>query len=253
LSLQRRWEAPLSHAHALSLGPVSHAGRLGQPLDFAVTVRLDADESVAPTCIAADVAVGDTPVPPQHVRARLVRNPRSNDAEARVYTTVKLTEPVVSVTLSLGCPPKISHKFVSLLDPPAATARSPVLAAAPPDERAGLIATAAAAEMPAASEPAAPPRPPEVPPGLEERLERLHQDQLATQQSLQALQQRLRNAEQAARQTDPAIYGLATLVVLLMGVIVMLLWRLMLMQRQAAWRRSRRRWSTRARCCRRCR
>src|SRR5205085_5134078 len=94
------------HARALSLGPVSHAGRLGQPLDFAVAVKLDPDDSVAPTCIAAEVTAGDNHVPPQQVRARLVRSGRAGEAEARVFTTVKLNDAVVSVTLSLGCPPK---------------------------------------------------------------------------------------------------------------------------------------------------
>src|SRR5258705_5044421 len=61
--------------------------------------------------------------------------------------------------------------------------------------------------------------------GLEERLNRQQLEYQATQQAVAAMQARLREAEQG-RRTDPAIYGLSTLVVLLLGTIAFLLWRL---------------------------
>ena len=105
-------------AMALGFGAVTNATRLGQPLDFTVAVKLDPDEAVDPACVNADVTAGDTHIPPAQVRARLVRSSHATDAFVRVGTTGRVREPVVTVLLSLGCPPRASHKFVSLLDPP---------------------------------------------------------------------------------------------------------------------------------------
>jgi len=157
------------------------------------------------------------------VRTRLVRSGRATDALVRITSTTRVREPVVTVVLSLGCPPRIAHKFVSLLDPPAAVARpEPVKAVAP---------------IPAVTPPPAtvaelPPAPPDADErqhareqvqALQERVERLQQAQESLQQSVSNLQARLRASEEARH--DPALYGLSTLVVLLLVVIAMLLWR----------------------------
>src|SRR5688500_4199372 len=89
-----------STAMALSLGAVSNASRLGQPLDFAVAVKLDPEEALPPHCVFAEVTAGDNRIPPGQVRARLIRSGRSAEAVARISTTVRLNEPVVTVTLS---------------------------------------------------------------------------------------------------------------------------------------------------------
>lgn len=222
---------------AMSLGAVSNASRLGQPLDFAVAVKLDPDESLPPHCVSAEVTAGDHQIAPNQVRARLVRSGRSVDAVARITTTVRLNEPVVTVTLSLGCPARLSHKFVSLLDPPlvaprAATTAPPATAQAPaatlpPAQEAPAAAAAESDEQRA--------RERELLQSLDARVERLRQDHQATQQQLQTLQLRLRETEQAKRQTDPAIYGLTSLVLMLLAVIALLLWRLSRLQRQTAW------------------
>jgi len=70
--------------------------------------------------------------------------------------------------------------------------------------------------------------------GLEEQLERQRQEHQATQQTLAAMQAKLREAEQV-RRTDPTIYGLTILAVLLLGTIVVLLWRLSRLQSQRSW------------------
>ncbi|RQP22136.1 hypothetical protein DZC73_24335 [Albitalea terrae] len=59
--------------------------------------------------------------------------------------------------------------------------------------------------------------------GLEERLERQHQESQAAQQQINTLQAKLREVDQARRGTDPAIYGLGTIALgLLITVIVLL-------------------------------
>src|SRR6267142_7094346 len=67
--------------------------------------------------------------------------------------------------------------------------------------------------------------------GLEERVNRQQLEYQATQQAVAAMQARLREAEQG-RRTDPAIYGLSTLVVLLLGTIAFLIWRLSHLERK---------------------
>lgn len=228
-----------STAFALSLGPVTNGSRLGQPLDFAVAVKLDADESLSPQCVFADVMAGDKHVPAAQVRTRLLRG-RANEAIAHVLTRTRLNEPVVSVTLSLGCPPRLSHKFVSLLDPPLApAARAPAAAttaAATPASGASMP-PAGSVERPAAAPPGDtdPARDHERLRGIDDRLEQQRAESQAAQQAIAALQARLRDLELAQR-TDPVIYGLASLVVMLLIVIAMLLWRLMRTQSQQAWR-----------------
>jgi hypothetical protein len=54
---------------------------------------------------------------------------------------------------------------------------------------------------------------------LAERIEKLRTEQRAMQQSIAALQARLREAEEARQHADPVLYGLSALVVLLLGVI----------------------------------
>lgn len=235
-----------STAMAVSLGAVSNTSRLGQPLDFAVAVKLDPDEALPAHCVSAEVTAGDNRIAPNHVRARLVRNGRAGDAVARITTTVRLNEPVVTVTLSLGCPAKLSHKFVSLLDPPLVASRAAAPGPATAETRGTpppvSVSPPAAVVPPVQESPAVPVEPDdqrardrELLQGLDGRIERLREEGHATQQLVQSLQLRLRDAEQAKRQTDPAIYGLASLVVMLLAVIAVLLWRLTRLQRQQAW------------------
>src|SRR2546423_7770362 len=242
-------------AMALGFGAVTNATRLGQPLDFTVAVKLDPDEAVEPACVNADVTAGDTHIPPAQVRARLVRSSRATDAFVRIGTTSRVREPVVTVLLSLGCPPRASHKFVSLLDPPLPAAlRGDATRAmpggAPARASATTPATAPAAMTPspapvvvAAADAATPaPAPPdgddrsrdrEQLQALEQRVEVLRQDQQAAQQSVAALQSKLRQMEEGRH--DPALYGLAKLVVLLLGVIALLLWRQSRVRSEDAW------------------
>ena len=237
-----------SAAMALGFGPVNNATRLGQPLDFSIAVKLDPDESLTAQCVAAEVTAGDIRIPPQHVRTRLIRGAGSSDALVRVSTTRRVNEPVVTVLVSLGCPPRVSHKFVSLLDPPLAasrveaaktmqvTARPGAAAAVAPLGGTPPIAGAEAPASAALTDIDERTHDRQLLLSLEERLQRQGDEQQATQQGLAVVQARLREAEQA-RRTDPALYGLATLVLLLLGVIAVLLWRYSRLRSEQAWLR----------------
>jgi hypothetical protein len=235
-----------SAAMALGFGSVTNATRLGQPLDFTVAVKLDGDESLQPACVSADVTAGDTRIPPAQVHTRLVRNGRASDALVRISTTSRVREPVVTVVLSLGCPPRVAHKFVSLLDPaPAAPRGEPIaktaLAAAPPVPAPAPVPVAApapAAEAPgtvAGTDTGERMQDAEKLQALQDSVERLRQEQQALQQSVTALQAKLRETQEARH--DPALYGLATLVVLLLVVVITLLLRDRRHRSDQAWMR----------------
>jgi hypothetical protein len=232
-----------SAALALGFGPVSNASRLGQPLDLSVALKIDSSESLSPDCVLAEVSAGDNRIAPAQVRTQLVRQGSSQAAVARIRTTSRINEPVVTVVLSLGCPPKAAHKFVSLLDPPrtaattaplshAVAARADAPAAAGASQVVGAPASSVSSPLTlephgvqAVAEVELQARERERTTVLEERLDRLNREHRATAQAVAALQGRLREAE-AARRSDPAIYGLVTLVVLLLVAIGALLWRL---------------------------
>jgi hypothetical protein len=235
-----------SAAMALGFGPVTNATRLGQALDFTVAVKLDADETLSPSCVSADVSAGDSHLASSQVRTRLVRNGRASDALVRITSTTRVREPVVTVVLSLGCPPRVARKFVSLLDPaPAAPPRGETMTktalaaaalvhAAAPGVAAAAAEAAEAASAPVDAEPRAA-NDSEQLKAMQERVEQLRQGQQALQQNLAALQAKLRETEEGRH--DPALYGLATLVVLLLGVVIALLWRMQRQRSDEAWLR----------------
>lgn len=103
---------------ALGFGKVSNVTGLGQPLNFSVVVRLDADDALEPGCVHADVVVGDRPLGADTVRARLVRVGASGERRIRVTTTVPIDEPTLSVTVRAGCPARLTRNFVVFADPP---------------------------------------------------------------------------------------------------------------------------------------
>lgn len=137
--------SPAAFALGLGAGPTSVV--LGQPLDFAVTVRLAADESLSAECVVADVQVGEQRVSSDAVRVR-VQASGSNSAAVRVSTSMAIDEPLVSVNLAVGCGTKVSRRYVVFADPgPALAPSAPVVAVVP---AAAFATPAADAALPAA-------------------------------------------------------------------------------------------------------
>ena len=131
-------------ALAAGLGSGGTTAVLGQPLDFAVQVRLDPGETLGPECVQAEVTAGDRHIPPPLVRA-LVEMTGPDTARVRVVTQPTIDEPVVGIQVSVGCTVRLSRRYVVLADPPS-TALVPVapsLAAAPTAESGGSAAEAA--------------------------------------------------------------------------------------------------------------
>lgn len=147
-----------AQAQAVGFGPGPTSAVLGQPLDQLVPVRLDPGERLAPECVSADVTIGETRLPVGAVRTRLEGD--GNNLAVRVMTSIVVDEPVLSLSLSLGCPTRLSRRFVLFADPAPASAPSapiapPVDELQPaPDNR--PAASPAAEARPAPAAPAAP-------------------------------------------------------------------------------------------------
>jgi pilus assembly protein FimV len=106
-------------AMALGFGPTRNLTTLGQPLNFAATVVVDADETVSRDCVKAEVFAGDNPVAARHVRAVLEVTRDPGQRIVRVTTSIAIDEPVVTLEVSIGCGSRISRRFVAFIDPPA--------------------------------------------------------------------------------------------------------------------------------------
>lgn len=152
-------------ADALGWARADQAAVLGRPLSFSATLRLDPGDEIAPECVRAEVASGDRVLP-----SALVHVHADASAEAltmRVLTEPTIDEPVVTVTLAVGCPTKLSRRFVLFADP-APVPPAPMAAAVPASRPVDLPPAAA----PAASVPqtaALPPPRPAAPSRAEDR------------------------------------------------------------------------------------
>lgn len=133
-------------AQAWGFGRAQSSAVLGMPLDFSVTLRLEASES-PPECLAADVSAGDIPVPRSAVFVSLEGT--SGSTVVRVRTSVAIDEPLVTIRLSAGCSSSIARRFTLFADPPGHLA-APVLAQAEALQAAVPAPAAAAGATPAA-------------------------------------------------------------------------------------------------------
>ena len=105
-------------AHALGFGRIANATQLGQRLNFSAEVRLGSDETLARECVSAEVLVGDNRLQANQVRVTLEPGTDPNERSVRVTSTAIVDEPVVTISITLGCASRITHKFVAFIDPP---------------------------------------------------------------------------------------------------------------------------------------
>ena len=105
-------------AKALGFGRIGNTTQLGQPLNFAASIRLENDESLSRECVAAEVLVGESRLQPGQVRVTLEAGAAANERLVRITTSTLIDEPVVTVSVSVGCTSKVTRKFVAFIDPP---------------------------------------------------------------------------------------------------------------------------------------
>ena len=118
LSLAAALWVAAAPAKALGFGRIGNTTQLGQPLNFAATIRLDNDETLPRECVAAEVFVGDSKLQPGQVRVTLETTGAANERLVRITTSTLVDEPVVTVSVSVGCISKVTRKFVAFIDPP---------------------------------------------------------------------------------------------------------------------------------------
>ncbi|MEK8034894.1 hypothetical protein AACH06_29110 [Ideonella sp. DXS29W] len=112
-----------TEAAAMGFGRLTASAVLGQPLNLPIPLRLDPGERLEPECVAADVTVGDNVISRERIRVRLEPGQGGADAVARVTTQMPIDEPVIEVTLMVGCDRRFSRRFVAFADPPADSTR----------------------------------------------------------------------------------------------------------------------------------
>lgn len=145
---------------ALTLGRARGAVLIGQPLDLAVQIQLDAGEEVSASCFDAEVFHADARQDGNLVRVLVEAEPQSRSARVRVLSSAPVDEPVVTVYLHSGCGQQTTRRYVLLADlaSEAAPSQVPTLsaaalsAAAKPD----VTPPRAASAKPAATASAAP-------------------------------------------------------------------------------------------------
>ncbi len=257
-------------ASAMRLSDAGSSSRIGQPLDFHAVVDLEGQESLSPRCVRADVSAGETRVPSSQVKVGL-REQGAGRVMAHVTTALPMTEPVVTVSLSVGCPAKAVERYVVMLEPAAAPStggENPasgtqadlgegrarlVLRPGPGAPQGGgkLLPTPASQPVPgangggdvpprtmtsaasgSAASAAVPVSQAAAASALRET-ERLRRENEAAREALAAAQRQLRTAESA--RGDVAVYALIAIVVLLLGAVGVLAWRLRRVQNLRAW------------------
>ena len=155
-------------ASALGFGPIRSTVVLGQALNIAVPVNLAEGETLTNECVSAEIVAGDAKMQAGTVRVRVTQGRDATEGVLRITTTSVVEEPVLTVTVSAGCPARLSRTLVLLADPPlvstaTAAAQAPVpalLSVAPPAAGSATTTTApdALAAPSRATRPAAPPR-----------------------------------------------------------------------------------------------
>ena len=110
-------------ASAAGIGAASTGAVMGQPLDFAVQVRLEPGVVLEPRCVSAEVTAGERRLPPPLVNT-VVEMIGVNLARVRVRTRQVVEEPVLGIDLIVGCQAPMSRRFVVLADPPLITPMS---------------------------------------------------------------------------------------------------------------------------------
>lgn len=118
LSLAAALWVAAAPAKALGFGRIGNTTQLGQPLNFAAAIRLENDESLSRECVSAEVVVGESTLQSGQVRVTLEAGAVASERLVRITTSTLIDEPVVTVSVSVGCTSKVTRKFVAFIDPP---------------------------------------------------------------------------------------------------------------------------------------
>lgn len=116
-------------ANALGVGRPLTQSALGQPLNLLFPIRLNADETLTPDCVRADVTSGDARVPSALVQLMLEGEGDASVRGVRLQSSVSIDEPIVTISLSLGCPTRFTRQYTAFIDPPITRSAAPAVTA----------------------------------------------------------------------------------------------------------------------------
>nr|WP_295130848.1 hypothetical protein [uncultured Roseateles sp.] len=120
----------MGSAAALGVDRPSAQSALGQSLNLAFPVHLAANETLSLDCVQVEVLVGETRLSASQLRLQLEGLTEGSVRAVRVRSLVPVNEPIVNVTLSLGCPVRLVRQYSALIDPPDSKAALPPAAEA---------------------------------------------------------------------------------------------------------------------------
>lgn len=109
-----------SSAMAIGVGRPQTLSALGQPLHLVFPVSLASGESLSPDCVNAEVLAGDVRVPATGVVIQLEGESELKVRAVRLRSVPQIDEPLVTVSLSLGCPARLVRQYTAFIDPPGA-------------------------------------------------------------------------------------------------------------------------------------
>ncbi|MBV8471347.1 MAG: hypothetical protein JOY60_15960 [Burkholderiaceae bacterium] len=105
--------------HALGVGRPQTVSSIGEPLNLLFPLNLAAGESISLDCVQAKVLAGESRIPTQSLRLQLDSRMGVEAHSVRLQSTVPISEPVVSVELTVGCNGvRFTRQFTALIDPP---------------------------------------------------------------------------------------------------------------------------------------
>lgn len=110
-----------SAATAIGVGRPQTLSALGQPLHLVFPVSLGVGESLSPDCVTAEVLAGDVRVPTTGVVVQLEGESELKVRAVRLRSVPQIDEPLVTVSLSLGCPARLVRQYTAFIDPPGAS------------------------------------------------------------------------------------------------------------------------------------
>ncbi|MDZ7813570.1 MAG: hypothetical protein U5L74_10790 [Ideonella sp.] len=106
-----------ANAWSLTLGQATSTAVMGQHLQLELPVRTAAGERLLERCITADVMAGDQLLTGAAVPVRLSKLPAGAGWRVQISTAAPITEPVLEVTVGVGCQQRAWQKLVILVSP----------------------------------------------------------------------------------------------------------------------------------------
>ena len=106
-----------ANAWSLTLGQATSTAVMGQRLQLELPVRTAAGERLLERCITADVTAGDQLLTGAAVPVRLTKLAAGAGWLVQVSTAAPITEPVLEVTMGVGCQQRAWQKLVILVRP----------------------------------------------------------------------------------------------------------------------------------------